>query len=132
MERVAYRGWPNCWRLANDYVELIATADVGPRIIHFAPAGGENVFGGRPTRYPVVEPEEIAAAAPHAVLLSTEPFPFQDRHVEEISRNTALAPEIFHIVDGELLSWHGSRTPRGIDYAAELIARVRARQEMDR
>ncbi len=91
--------------------------------------GGQNVFADRPKRYPVVEAEELAAAAPHAVLLSTEPFPFQQKHVDEISRATGLAPEIFHIVDGEMLSWHGSRTPAGIDYAAEVIGRVRAQTE---
>jgi ABC-type Fe3+-hydroxamate transport system substrate-binding protein len=89
-------------------------------------AGGDNVFADRPLRYPVVEPEDVAGAAPHAVLLSTEPFPFRPQHADEISRRTALAPEIFDIVDGELISWHGSRTPAGIAYAAEVIRRVRA------
>ncbi len=89
--------------------------------------GGDNVFGAKPMRYPVVEAEELAVAAPHAVLLSTEPFPFQEKHVDEIARGTGLAPEIFHIVDGELLSWHGSRTPRGIEYAARVIESVRER-----
>lgn len=88
-------------------------------------AGGENVFGARPMRYPIVEAEELAAAGPDAVFLSTEPFPFQPKHVDEISRDTGLAPEIFHIVDGEMLSWHGSRTPAGIDYAVEVIDRAR-------
>lgn len=87
--------------------------------------GGRNVFADRPRRYPVVEPAEVARAAPHAVFLSTEPFPFERKHIHEISRATALAPEIFRIVDGELLSWHGSRTPRGIDYAADLMGRIR-------
>lgn len=95
----------------------------------FRLGGGANVFGERPRRYPVVEVRELAAAAPHAVFLSTEPFPFREEHVDEISRATALAPEIFHIVDGELLSWHGSRTPAGIAYAAELVDRVRASAE---
>jgi ABC-type Fe3+-hydroxamate transport system substrate-binding protein len=92
-------------------------------------AGGRNVFGDRPKRYPVVEPEELAAeltaASPGAVLLATEPFPFQPRHVDEIARATGLAPEIFHIVDGEMLSWHGSRTPAGIDYAVRVVRDVR-------
>lgn len=88
-------------------------------------AGGVNVFGDRPKRYPIVEAEELAAAALDAVLLSTEPFPFQPKHVDQISRTTGLAPEIFHIVDGELLSWHGSRTPAGIDYAVEVMKAVR-------
>ena len=88
-------------------------------------AGGENAFDDRPKRYPVLEPEELAAAGLDAVLLSTEPFPFQEKHIDEVSRATGLAPEIFHIVDGELLSWHGSRTPAGIDYAVEVLGRVR-------
>jgi len=44
MEKVNYRGWPNCYRLASDEVELIVTSDVGPRIIRFAFKGGPNVF----------------------------------------------------------------------------------------
>ena len=32
-----------------------------------------------------------------------------------------LPRERFRLVDGELLSWHGSRTPAGIDYAAEVL-----------
>lgn len=89
-------------------------------------AGAENAFADRPKRYPVVEAGELAAAGLDAVLLSTEPFPFQEKHVDEVSRHTGLAPEIFHIVDGEMLSWHGSRTPAGIEYAADVIAGVRS------
>ncbi|MEK6255676.1 MAG: helical backbone metal receptor, partial [Gemmatimonadales bacterium] len=88
-------------------------------------AGGQNAFADRPKRYPVVEARDLAAAGLHAVLLSTEPFPFQEKHIAEVSRQTGLAPEIFHIVDGEMLSWHGSRTPAGIKYAAEVVGRIR-------
>jgi hypothetical protein len=35
----------------------------------------------------------------------------------------------FEIVDGELLSWHGSRTPAGIDYAEQVVERARARRQ---
>ena len=45
MQKVSYRGWPNSYRLANDRVEIIATTDVGPRIIQLAVPGGENVMG---------------------------------------------------------------------------------------
>jgi len=44
METVAYAGWPNCIRLANGEVELVATTDVGPRIIRFGFIGGQNLF----------------------------------------------------------------------------------------
>lgn len=44
MEKVYYGGWPNCVRLTNGKVELIATTDVGPRIIRFGFVGGQNLF----------------------------------------------------------------------------------------
>jgi hypothetical protein len=44
MEKVSYQGWSNCYRLANRTVELIVTADVGPRVIRFGFLGKENEF----------------------------------------------------------------------------------------
>ncbi len=44
VEQVSFRGWPNCWRVANEALELIATADVGPRIISMRLSGGENLL----------------------------------------------------------------------------------------
>ncbi len=44
-ERIEYLGWPDCVRLSNGTIELIITTVVGPRIIHFGMAGGENAFG---------------------------------------------------------------------------------------
>ena len=44
VETVAYKGWPNCRRIANGQVELIVTADIGPRIIRFGFVGGDNEF----------------------------------------------------------------------------------------
>jgi len=41
-EKVAYGGWPNCIRLSNGQIELIATTDVGPRLIRFGFVGGSN------------------------------------------------------------------------------------------
>ncbi len=43
-EKINYGGWPNCVRLSNGQVELIATTDVGPRIIRFGFIGGSNVL----------------------------------------------------------------------------------------
>jgi hypothetical protein len=44
MEKIKYGGWDNCYRLANSQIELIVTADVGPRIIRFGFIGGKNIF----------------------------------------------------------------------------------------
>jgi len=44
IEKTAYAGWPNCYRMSNGEVELIITTDVGPRVIRFGFAGGQNLF----------------------------------------------------------------------------------------
>lgn len=44
MEKVEYGGWPNCVKVSNGEIELIATTDVGPRIIRFGYVGGQNIF----------------------------------------------------------------------------------------
>ena len=44
MEIVSYGGWPNCIKLSNGEIELVATTDVGPRIIRFGYVGGQNLF----------------------------------------------------------------------------------------
>jgi hypothetical protein len=44
VERLEYKGWPNCYRLSNEVIDLVVTADVGPRIIRFGFAGQDNEF----------------------------------------------------------------------------------------
>lgn len=89
--------------------------------------GGVNVFAGADERYPTVGPDELAAADPDAVFLSSEPFPFREAHRHELAASAGLPTDRFQFVDGELLSWHGSRTPAGIDYAEGVIEAVRSR-----
>ena len=44
IEKTAFKGWPNCYRIANGEVELIVTGDIGPRIMRYAFVGGKNFF----------------------------------------------------------------------------------------
>ena len=48
MEKVAWHNLPNCLKLSNGDAELIVTTDIGPRIVHYALAKGENILGGSP------------------------------------------------------------------------------------
>jgi hypothetical protein len=48
VEKVPYGGWQNCYKVNNGIVELVATADVGPRLIRFGFVGGENEFAEIP------------------------------------------------------------------------------------
>ncbi len=44
MEKIDFKGWSNCYRLSNNLVDLIITADVGPRIIRYGFNGEDNEF----------------------------------------------------------------------------------------
>lgn len=83
--------------------------------------GGQNVFGDSSDRYPTIAAQQLHEADPLVVLLPNEPFPFQLKHADELSAQARLPRDRFKLADGELLSWHGSRTPRGIDYAESIL-----------
>ena len=44
VEKVEYKGWKHCYRIADGEIELIVTGDVGPRIIRFGFFRGKNLF----------------------------------------------------------------------------------------
>jgi hypothetical protein len=48
IDKTAYAGWPNCWKIANGEIELIVTGDIGPRIVSLGFAGGQNFFKNYP------------------------------------------------------------------------------------
>ena len=48
VEKVAYFGQPNCYRLTNGTVEVIVTTDIGPRVIRYGFVGKPNVFAEMP------------------------------------------------------------------------------------
>ena len=43
-EHYNYKGWENCIFISNGKIELVATTDVGPRVIKFGAEGGKNLF----------------------------------------------------------------------------------------
>lgn len=67
-----------------------------------------NVFATNDfARYPEINSEQIAKANPEIILLSSEPYPFKEKHIQEFQ---ILCPNAkIMIVDGELFSWYGSR-----------------------
>jgi ABC-type Fe3+-hydroxamate transport system substrate-binding protein len=114
--RFAYLIWREPWMTVNGATFISTLLEL---------PGGRNVFGDRTDRYPVVTSEEIRATHPDVLFLSSEPFPFTELHAEELATLTGRSRDDIVLCDGEMLSWHGSRTPRGIDYAEQLVRRVR-------
>ena len=69
-------------------------------------AGFTNVFAQK-NRYPETNFDELASLAPDFVLLSSEPYPFGQKHLAELSDH--LPQSRVMLVDGEMFSWYGSR-----------------------
>jgi ABC-type Fe3+-hydroxamate transport system substrate-binding protein len=84
--------------------------------------GFENVFLERSSRYPEVTTEEIIAAKPEVILLSSEPYPFKEQHILEFKQ---LLPQAkIRVVDGEIFSWYGSRLLKAPEYFRQLISDI--------
>lgn len=68
--------------------------------------GLENVYESE-DRYPETTLEELARRKPEMILLSSEPYPFKEKHIAEIKAHCPDAT--IELVDGEWFSWYGSR-----------------------
>lgn len=80
-------------------------------------AGYENVFD-KLLRYPQITIADIKERNPQYVLLSSEPYPFQQKHVVELQE--LLPYSKFILADGEMFSWYGSRMLLSADYFSSL------------
>ncbi len=80
-------------------------------------AGFLNVFGDL-QRYPEVTLEAMRDRQPDVLLLSSEPFPFKEKHFATFRKVMPSKP--IRIVDGEMFSWYGSRLLLAADYFAKI------------
>ena len=68
--------------------------------------GFQNIFEDQ-KRYPQISLEQLQAANCQLLLLSSEPYPFKQKHIDELQ---PLLPHTKIILaDGEMFSWYGSR-----------------------
>jgi len=112
--RVLYLIWHDPWMtVARDTYLSRMFARIGWQTLPDRTGG----YAGA-ARYPTVTGDEPWLGAVERVLLSSEPFAFQDRHHAAAQ---ALCPAAQVIrVDGELLSWYGSRAVAGLRYLRTL------------
>ncbi len=95
--KVAYFIWQNPYMVA-------ATGTFINHLIQ--QAGWINIFAHK-SRYPTVTINEVKALKPDVLFLSSEPFPFKEKQVQEMR---TFFPEVsVQLVDGEMFSWYGSR-----------------------
>jgi ABC-type Fe3+-hydroxamate transport system substrate-binding protein len=72
----------------------------------------------REIRYPEIAVEELAVLKPDLVFLSSEPYPFGEKHIAELQ--SAVPGAKIMLVDGEMFSWYGSRLVKAVQYMFQL------------
>ncbi len=106
-QRVLYLIWKNPWMAAGRDTFI---HDMISRI------GFDNVV--LHDRYPELSEDQIRSLEPELVFLSSEPYPFRERHIAEVRRFLPRAQVL--TVDGEMFSWYGSRLKYAPDYFRSL------------
>jgi len=108
-KRAVYLIWKKPWMVAGADTFINEMMKV---------AGFDNVVVE--DRYPALSADEMRVLNPEVVLLSSEPYPFKDQHVDELRRMLPAAKVM--LVDGEMFSWYGSRMMKSAGYFKELRA----------
>lgn len=106
--KTAYFIWKNPWMVVG-----------GNNFIHhlFPFLSLKNIFESR-ERYPEISWEDPIWSKVDLILLSSEPYPFKEKHILEIQTYAPQAQIL--LVDGEMFSWYGSRLLQTPDYFKSL------------
>jgi ABC-type Fe3+-hydroxamate transport system substrate-binding protein len=106
--KVLYVIWRNPWMAVG------SNTFIHEMLVHL---GLVNCIANKP-RYPELSLHDIASLQPDYILLSSEPFPFQQKHIEEMQE---ISPSsTIMLVDGEMFSWYGSRLRKAPAYFRSL------------
>jgi ABC-type Fe3+-hydroxamate transport system substrate-binding protein len=85
--------------------------------------GFDNVLSNI-SRYPELTIQDLKDKGCELVLLSSEPYPFKQTHVEEIQKQMPETRVL--LADGEIFSWYGSRMLHAPSYISKIIAEIEA------
>ncbi len=83
--------------------------------------GFKNIFADK-KRYPEIIIENLPIADCQLLLLSSEPYPFKQKHIDELRQQLPGIKII--LVDGEYFSWYGSKMLQSPAYFTQLIAQI--------
>ncbi|QBE62692.1 helical backbone metal receptor [Pseudoduganella lutea] len=108
-QRVLYCIWQDPWM----------TVSRGTYIAAMLAEIGWSVPELGPDRYPRFDWNDTLVAGIDQVLLSTEPYRFTEAHAEALEKQVGKPVQL---VDGEMMSWYGSRALAGLAYLRGLAA----------
>jgi len=76
--------------------------------------GMHNLAAATAQRYPVIPADKLVELQPDYIFMSSEPFPFAEKHMEELKLK--LPNSKIMLVDGKQFSWYGSRLLSSVSY----------------
>jgi ABC-type Fe3+-hydroxamate transport system substrate-binding protein len=106
---VLYFIWKNPWMVAGRETFIGNLLEL---------CGYENL-AAEGTRYPQLQDEELLKLNPGTIFLSSEPYPFREKHRKVFLNNFPNSP--VYCVDGSIFSWYGRRTTLLPSYLNELL-----------
>jgi ABC-type Fe3+-hydroxamate transport system substrate-binding protein len=118
-ERVLYLIWRDPWMTISRDTYIART---------LAAVGWEQIEVTSPDRYPKILLESMLGQVDR-VLLSSEPYAFRQRDVEEVARTLNISSPVpghsvgtvtVSLIDAQMTSWYGSRAIEGMRYLASL------------
>lgn len=113
IKKVSYFIWKEPWMVAGSHTFI----DHLLRLNNY-----KNVYGNTP-RYPQINwPPVNLNTQVELVMLSSEPFPFAEKHKAEVQRYYPNSKVL--LVDGEMFSWYGSRLIKAFAYFKKLRANL--------
>ena len=83
--------------------------------------GFVNIFASQ-KRYPAITIAQLQTVNCQLLLLSSEPYPFKQKHIDELSSQLPNTKII--LADGEFFSWYGSRLQKAPQYFMQLIGQI--------
>ena len=84
-------------------------------------AGFKNIFDNT-LRYPEVSVELLRDLKPEYIFLSSEPYPFSNKHLDELKSELPHSKII--LVNGEMFSWYGPRLLQAANYFNQLRLKI--------
>ncbi len=111
-KRVLYLIWRKPWMAVSQDTYISRTLEL---------VNWETLPRDCSVRYPTLSEEDIRKLPVDICLLSSEPYAFRDKHLDEVGRLVGAREQV-RLIDGEMVSWYGSRAIAGIDYLARFAA----------